>query len=172
MLPIRCTRHFQKAFSLLPKNGRNDYWTREKKKPIYWQSDKTEAQEEWWTLDQSIIKGPFKNAKCRIHILFIFTINIQRAYYKVEFQMHKDKVFKIRHTSGIQNLVGKSLCCSHDCCRHWCPKGQLISKKNFGVFKCPKKPMNFFPGFLPQPLKRGQIKKIRTLYTAKQRILF
>ena len=28
-------------------------------------------------------------------------------------------------------------------------KGQLISKCHSGVFKSPKKPMNFFPGFLP-----------------------
>ena len=28
-------------------------------------------------------------------------------------------------------------------------KGQLISKCPFGVFKSPKKPMKFFPGFLP-----------------------
>ena len=28
-------------------------------------------------------------------------------------------------------------------------KGQLISKCPFGVFKSPKKPTNFFPGFLP-----------------------
>ena len=28
-------------------------------------------------------------------------------------------------------------------------KGQLISKYPFGVFKSPKKPMKFFPGFLP-----------------------
>ena len=28
-------------------------------------------------------------------------------------------------------------------------KGQLISKCPFGVFKSPKKPTKFFPGFLP-----------------------
>ena len=28
-------------------------------------------------------------------------------------------------------------------------KGLLISKYPFGVFKSPKKPMKFFPGFLP-----------------------
>ena len=38
-------------------------------------------------------------------------------------------------------------------------KGQLISKCPFGVFKSSKKPTKFFPGFLPLPLKRGQIKK-------------
>ena len=37
---------------------------------------------------------------------------------------------------------------------------QLISKSPFGVFKSLKKPTKFFPGFLPQPLKRGQIKKV------------
>ena len=51
---------------------------------------------------------------------------------------------------GVQNVVAK---------------GQLISKWPFGVFKSCKKPTKFFPGFLPQPLKRGQIKKIRALYT-------
>ena len=40
-----------------------------------------------------------------------------------------------------------------------CTKGRLISKCPVGVIKSPKKPTNFFPGFLPQPLKRGQIKK-------------
>ena len=38
-------------------------------------------------------------------------------------------------------------------------KGQLILKCPFGVFKSPKISTKFFPGFLPQPLKRGQIKK-------------
>ena len=31
-------------------------------------------------------------------------------------------------------------------------KGQLISKCPFGVFKSSKKPMKFFPEFLPYPL--------------------
>ena len=39
-------------------------------------------------------------------------------------------------------------------------KGQLISKCPFGVIIWTKIPTNFFPGFLPQPLKRGQIKKV------------
>ena len=38
-------------------------------------------------------------------------------------------------------------------------KDQLILKCPFGVFKSPTKPTKKFPGFLPQPLKRGQIKK-------------
>ena len=39
------------------------------------------------------------------------------------------------------------------------PKGQLISKCLFGVVKSTQKTTKFFPGFLPKPLKRGQIKK-------------
>jgi hypothetical protein len=39
-------------------------------------------------------------------------------------------------------------------------KGQLISKCPLGVKTSSKKPTNFFPGFLPYPLKRGQIKKV------------
>ena len=39
-------------------------------------------------------------------------------------------------------------------------KGQLILKCPFGDFKSSKKPTKFFPGFLPLPLKRGQIKKV------------
>ena len=39
-------------------------------------------------------------------------------------------------------------------------KGQLIQKCPFGVFKSSEKPMKFLPAFLPQPLKRGQIKKV------------
>ena len=39
-------------------------------------------------------------------------------------------------------------------------KGQLISKCPFRVIVWTKIPMNFFPGYLPQPLKRGQIKKV------------
>ena len=42
-------------------------------------------------------------------------------------------------------------------------KGQLILKCPFGVFKSSKKTTKFFPGFLPQPLKRGQIKKIKAV---------
>ena len=38
-------------------------------------------------------------------------------------------------------------------------KGRLISKCLFGVIVWTKKPTRFFPGFLPKPLKRGQIKK-------------
>ena len=49
-------------------------------------------------------------------------------------------------------------------------KGQLVSKCPFGVFKSPKKPGKFFPGFLPYPLKRGQMKKTRALYTTNWRI--
>ena len=39
-------------------------------------------------------------------------------------------------------------------------KGQLISKCPFVVFKSPKNPSKKFPGFLPYPLKRGQINKV------------
>ena len=41
-----------------------------------------------------------------------------------------------------------------------CVKGQLISKCPFVVFKSPKNPSKKFPGFLPYPLKRGQINKV------------
>ena len=44
-------------------------------------------------------------------------------------------------------------------------KGQLISKCPFGVIVWTKIPTKKFPGFLPYPLKSGQIKKIRALYT-------
>ena len=50
-------------------------------------------------------------------------------------------------------------------------KGQFILKCPFGVYKSPKNPTKFFPGFLPQPLKRCQIKKIRALFTANWRLL-
>ena len=44
-------------------------------------------------------------------------------------------------------------------------KGHLVSKGHFGVFKSTKKPTKIFKGFLPKPLKRGQIKKNKgTLY--------
>ena len=44
-------------------------------------------------------------------------------------------------------------------------KGQLISKCIFGVFKSTKKPTNFFfQGFLPWPVKRGWIKKIKAFF--------
>ena len=38
-------------------------------------------------------------------------------------------------------------------------KGQLISKCPFSVIVWTKIPTKFFPGFLPWPLKRRQIKK-------------
>ena len=50
-------------------------------------------------------------------------------------------------------------------------KGQLISKCPSVVFKSPPKPTIFFPGFLPQTLKRGQIKKIRVRYMVNWRIV-
>ena len=40
-----------------------------------------------------------------------------------------------------------------------CFTGQLILKSPYGVFKSPKKPTIFFPGFLPWPLKRSNQKK-------------
>ena len=43
-------------------------------------------------------------------------------------------------------------------------KGQLISNCLFGAIVWIKKPTKFFPVFLPLPLKRCQIKKIKTLY--------
>ena len=53
------------------------------------------------------------------------------------------------------------------------PKGQLISKCPFGVIKSPpQKPTKFLSGFLPYSLKRGQIRKIRALYTTNWTILF
>ena len=51
-------------------------------------------------------------------------------------------------------------------------KGQLISKGLFKVFICTKKRMKMLFVFLPLPLKRGQIKKIRALYATNRRILF
>ena len=53
-----------------------------------------------------------------------------------------------------------------------CAKGQLLSKCPFVFFKSPKNPSKKFPGFLPYPLKRGKIKKIRALYITNCRILF
>ena len=47
-------------------------------------------------------------------------------------------------------------------------KGQLISKCLLGVIIWTKIPTKFFPGFLPQPLKRCQIKKIKALYYTNQ----
>ena len=47
-------------------------------------------------------------------------------------------------------------------------KGQLISKCLFGAIVLTKKTTNFFKEFLPQPLKRGQIKKIKALYYTNQ----
>ena len=47
-------------------------------------------------------------------------------------------------------------------------KGQLISKCLFAAIVWTKIPTKFFPGFLPQPLKRCQIKKIKALYYTNQ----
>ena len=47
----------------------------------------------------------------------------------------------------------------------------MILKCPFGIFKS-SKPTKFFPGFLPKPLKRSQIKIISGLFTANLRILF
>ena len=45
-------------------------------------------------------------------------------------------------------------------------KGQSISKCPFGVIVSTKKTTKNFEGFLPQPLKRDQIKKMRALYNS------
>ena len=47
-------------------------------------------------------------------------------------------------------------------------KGELISKCLFGVIVWTKTTTFFFSGFLPQPLKRGQIKNIKALYYTNQ----
>ena len=47
-------------------------------------------------------------------------------------------------------------------------KGQLNSKCLFGAIVWTKKPTKFIPEFLPQPLKRGLIKKIKALYYTNQ----
>ena len=47
-------------------------------------------------------------------------------------------------------------------------KGQLISKCPFGVIVRTKIPTKNFPRFLPQPLKRGQMKEIKELYYTNQ----
>ena len=57
--------------------------------------------------------------------------------------------------------MGLTLLCHHVC---GTTKGQLISKFLFDAIVWTKKPKKFFPGFLPWPLKRGQIKKIKVLY--------
>ena len=47
-------------------------------------------------------------------------------------------------------------------------KGQLILKCLFGAIVWTKIPSNFYPGFLPQPLKRCRIKKIKALSYTNQ----
>ena len=42
-------------------------------------------------------------------------------------------------------------------------KGQLNSERLFGVIVSTKNTTKKIPGFLPYPLKRGQIKKIKSL---------
>jgi hypothetical protein len=51
-------------------------------------------------------------------------------------------------------------------------KGQMISKGFFIAFICAKKRTKIVFVFLPLPIKRGQIKKIRATFTANWRILF
>ena len=44
-------------------------------------------------------------------------------------------------------------------------KGQIISKCPYEKIVCPKLATKKFPRFLPWPLRRGQIKKIKALYS-------
>ena len=43
-------------------------------------------------------------------------------------------------------------------------KGQLILECPYEIIVSPKIPTKLFPGFLPWPLKSGQINKIKALY--------
>ena len=43
-------------------------------------------------------------------------------------------------------------------------KGQMISECPYEIIVCPKIATKKFPRFLPWPLRRGQIKKIKALY--------
>ena len=43
-------------------------------------------------------------------------------------------------------------------------KGQIVSECPYEKIVSPKIPTKKFPRFLPKPLRRGQIKKIRALY--------
>ena len=47
-------------------------------------------------------------------------------------------------------------------------KGQIISECPYEIIVCPKIATEKFPRFLSQPLRRGQIKKIKALYYANQ----
>ena len=43
-------------------------------------------------------------------------------------------------------------------------KGQIILECPYEIIVSPKRPTKKFPRFLPKPLRRGQIKKIKALY--------
>ena len=73
------------------------------------------------------------------------SIGIKLKSTFTEFEEYRISAVKFR--SALPNLGGKT-------------KGQLISKCPFGGFKSSKKPTKSFPGFLPWPLLRGQIKKV------------
>ena len=47
-------------------------------------------------------------------------------------------------------------------------KGQIISECPYEIIVYPKRPTKKFPRFLPQPLRRGQIKKINAPYYTNQ----
>ena len=47
---------------------------------------------------------------------------------------------------------------------HACTKGQIISECPYKIIVYPKITTKKFPRFLPWPLRRGQIKKIKALY--------
>ena len=72
------------------------------------------------------------------------------------------RVFKIKESFLVCNLQSMKLYEDFKSCNNIYKepcKGQLISRCPVGVFKSPRKPTKLCPGFLPQPLKRGQIKK-------------
>ena len=84
------------------------------------------------------------------------------------------------HLRGIQNIVATYLrktFCLPLSCSHWVyrfldkqkntrsqVKGQIISECPYEIIVYPKIATKKFPRFLPKPLRRGQIKKIKALY--------
>ena len=86
---------------------------------------------------------------------------------KMRFQILFLKTFSAAKNQilNIQNKIRQnSIMCAFELLENEALKVQIISECSYEIIVSPIRPTKKFPRFLPQPIRRGQIKKIKALY--------
>ena len=98
--------------------------------------------------------------KTKTNLLFVLVVLLQIVGISIIFKKNTNKKRHFHSKSAGDFFSPHNFWSQGNSRSPWNTKGQLISKCLFGVKTSSKKPTNFFPGFLPNPLKRVQIKKV------------